>query len=167
MPRRVAVTFILGLDCIIDVDGWGPLSPEELGPQPQGLPEPEESPAPIFAIEGPATARAGERFSLNAWVYLDGHEAAEVLASTFAAEVDEAARTITVTGRVRRLPAEDVRAWGPRIQRALVVGIAAAAPAGEYFVRVPAAYFATDVGLPGGLEPDVPAPCAGWTLRIG
>lgn len=154
MARRVAVTFILGLDCIVDVD------------QPQAPPEPEEGPAPIFAIEGPATARAGERFSLNAWVYLDGDEPAEVLASAFAAEVDPAARTITVTGRVRRLPAEDPRARGPRIQRALVVGIAATAPAGEYLVRVPAAYLAADVGLPGPLEPDVPAPCAEWRLRV-
>lgn len=154
MSRRVAVTFILGLDCIVDVEQ--PAAPEP----------PVEAPAPIFAIEGPQVARAGERFSLNAWVYLDGEEPAEVLASAFAAEVDEAARTITVTGRVRRLAAEDPRARGPRIQRALVVGIAATAPAGTYQVRVPAAYFTPEGGPPGVLEPDVPAPCAGWTLLV-
>lgn len=154
MPRRVAVTFILGLDCIVDVDQ----PPEPL--------EPEDTPAPIFAIEGPLTARAGERFSLNAWVYLDGDEPAEVVASAFTAEVDPVARTITVTGRVRRLPAEETRARGPRIQRALVVGIGAWAPPGEYTVRVPAAYFETDADLPDGLPPDVPAPCAGWTLQV-
>lgn len=152
MSRRVAVTFILGLDCMVDVA------------EPAAPLEPEEAPAPIFAIEGPAEASAGERFSLNAWVYLDGDEPLEAVASAFVAEVDEQARTITVTGRVRR--AEGARPDGPRIQRALVVGIGAVAPAGDYQVRVPEAYFTDETGLPGGLEPDVPAPCAGWTLRV-
>ena len=154
MPRRVAVTFILGLDCMIDVA------------EPPAPAWPEEAPAPIFAIEGPAEAVAGSRFSLNAWVYLDGDEPWEVVASAFTAEVDEAARTITVTGRVRRPEPAAARMGGPRIQRALVVGIGAVAAAGDYQVRVPSAYFTAEIGKPGAFEPDVPAPCPAWTLRV-
>lgn len=152
MPRRVAVTFIMGLDCLVDVEADGPPV------------MPAEEPAPIFAIEAPARARAGERFSLNAWVWLDGATPREALASTFTATVDERTRTIAVSGLVRALPAGDARAAGPRIQRALVVGIACEAGPGDWTICVPEAFQAP--ALPASLGGDVPAAGARWPLTI-
>lgn len=151
MPRRVAVTFIMGLDCLVDVEQ-------------EGLPlVPSEEPAPIFAIEAPARARAGERFSLNAWVWLDGREPREAIASSFVAKVDERARTITVTGLVRPVPG---RSGGPRIQRALVVGIGCEAGPGDWTVCIPESHQAALPGLPQAMGADVPAPGFTYPLRI-
>lgn len=168
MKRRVAVTFILGLDCIYDCED-APTSahPDDVA-MAAYLAGPAELPAPIFAIETPVVAIAGRAFSLNAWVALNTPEnqSDEVLPETFVAEVDEAARTITVTGRMRR-PAAREPNDRPRLQRAQIVGIRATAPAGTYTVRIPAAYFAAESGLPPSLEGDCPPPAADQVLVVG
>jgi len=154
MHHRVAVTFIMGLDCLVDVEDAGPPV------------MPAEEPAPIFAIEAPAHARAGERFSLNAWVWLDGATPREAIAASFVATVDERKRTISVSGLVRALPEGSARAAGPRIQRALVVGIACEAGPGAWTVCVPENYQAALPGLPAGVGTDVPAPGSSWALTV-
>lgn len=147
MARRVAVNFIMGLDCIVDADDAPCVAVVRH--------------APIAALDFLPTVKAGERFSLNAWVYLDGTEPAEVVASTFVALVDEAARTITVSGRMK--VGGDVAS--PFIQRALVVGIAAT-PVGPGAWTVCVADVCVASALPAALEADVPAAGTCWPLTV-
>lgn len=162
MGRKVAVTFILGLDCLYD----------EESEDARALVVPalaRELPAPIFALEAPDEVWAGEPFSLNAWVGLAdpiyAHD--EILADSFRATVDLRAGTIVVTGQVRR-PASDAphkEGLGPRIERALIVGIQVCAPAGMYALSIPRSHFAPEAG-PAGAALDVPTPRAAQWLHV-
>ena len=154
MQRRVAVTFILGLDCLYDT-----------ATEPVPLPI-LDLPAPIFAIELPAFARADQTFSLNAWVALEGpaHADDEIVPETFVAEVDVRARTITVSGRARRVPGGP--APRPRVGRALIVGIPASAPAGTYTVRIPSGHYTAGDGRAFAEEGECPTPSQTQTLVV-
>jgi hypothetical protein len=177
MGRKVAVTFILGLECIYDED-------EEA----RALVVPalaRELPAPIFALEAPEEVWANEPFSLNAWVGLADpiYARDEILADSFRATVDLRAGTITVTGKVRRAASDAPLPHAPRIERALIVGIRVEAPAGLYALSIPTSHFSPDAGPAPSLPrdrsegsgdfprnyadwaPDVPAPrSAQWLL---
>jgi hypothetical protein len=150
MGRKVAVNFILGLDCMYDMAA--PLGDAEA---PAG-PPPREVPAPLFALEAPSDARAGVPFSLNAWVGLADplHAHDEILADSFRADLDPRAGTITVTGKLRRRPPGTPA--GPRIQRALVVGIRVVAPAGMYALQIPPTHYCAEAGLLPPAGGDVP-----------
>ena len=157
MGRKVAVTFILGLDCLYDLSE--PL-PETEAP---AYAPAHELPAPIFAIEAPEVAEANKPFSVNAWVALGDPLRArdEVLPESFSARVDPFTHQIVVTGLVRRQPGAD--AHGPRITRALVVGIRVTAPAGMWRVAIPPTHFvAGDNNLAG----DVPPPRACRWIQV-
>lgn len=157
MGRKVAVNFILGLDCIYDLS-----EPLEEAVAPASL-NPHELPAPIFALEASTDARAGVPFSLNAWVGLTDplHAHDEILADSFHAELDPHAGTIVVTGRLRRVTGEPAAA-GPRIQRALIVGIRVVAPAGMYSLQIPPTHYAADAALPMGGADIPPARAVQW-----
>jgi hypothetical protein len=159
MGRKVAVNFILGLDCMYDLA-------EPLGEATAPVAALPEVPAPIFAIEAPADARAGIPFSLNAWVGLTDplYAGDEIVADSFAAALDPRAGTITVTGKLRRRPPGAPAA--PRIQRALVVGIRVVAPAGVYALQIPPTHYAAEAGLLPPAGGDVPAPRAMQWLQV-
>ncbi|MDB5100222.1 MAG: hypothetical protein JWM80_4643 [Cyanobacteria bacterium RYN_339] len=151
MGRKVAVNFILGLDCLYDLAE--PLG-DAVAPSASNT---REVNAPLFALEAPADARAGVPFSLNAWVGLTDplYAGDEILADSFRAELDPRACTITVTGKLRRRPGSAPD--GPRIQRALVVGIRVVAPAGVYALQIPPTHYAAEAGLMPPAGGDVPA----------
>jgi len=160
MGRKVAVNFILGLDCMYDPAD--PLDPGAAAPTSAT----REVPAPIFALEAPAEARAGVPFSVNAWVGLVdplyAHD--EIVADSFSARLDPQAGTITVTGKLRRRPAG--LAPAPRVQRALVVGIRVVAPAGVYALQIPPTHYAPEAGSLTGAEADVPPARAMQHLHV-
>jgi hypothetical protein len=161
MERKVALTFILGLDCMVDLAE--PLG--EFGVAPDSLVR--EVPAPIFALEAPAEAWAGVPFSVNAWVGLSDpvHANDEVLPDSFKAELCERSGRIVVTGRLARRHTGVKAANGPRIQRALVVGILVEAPAGMYALEIPPTHYAPGAGLV--LAPDeTPLPLAKQWLQV-
>ena len=160
MGRKVAVNFILGLDCMYD-----PAEPLGEAPAPAASPT-REVPAPIFALEAPADARAGVPFSLNAWVGLTDplHAHDEILADSFRAHLDPRAGTITVTGKLLRHPPGTPA--GPRVQRALVVGIRVVAPAGMYAVQIPPTHYAAEAGLMPPCGGDTPAPKSVQYLQV-
>lgn len=148
------VTYILGLDCLYDAD--------RQGPAPVGAPS--ELAAPIFALEAPTEARANQPFSVNAWVSL-AHAHDEILPETFRAELDARTNRIVVTGRVRRAAPGTRGTAGPRLQRALVVGIRVSAPAGMYALTIPPTHYRPADGLP--LAPDeAPVACAKQWLHV-
>ena len=159
MGRKVEVNFILGLDCMYDLA-------KPLGEARAPGAALREAPAPIFALEAPADARAGIPFSLNAWVGLTdplyAHD--EIVADSFRADLDPQAGTITVTGKLRRRPADAPA--GPRIQRALVVGIRVVAPAGVYALQIPPTHYAAEAGLMPPCGGDVPTPRAMQWLQV-
>ena len=161
MGRKMALTFILGLDCMVDLAE--PLAAE--GHAPNTLVR--ELPAPIFALEAPQEAWAGTPFSVNAWVGLGDpvHAHDEVLPESFQAILDPHSGRIIVTGRLRR-PAPGRRpSEGPHVQRALVVGIKIEAPPGMYALEIPPTHYAPTAGLP--LESDeAPAPLAKQWLQV-
>lgn len=161
MGRKVAVTFIMGLDCLYDVSEPLPAN----GAAPASLAR--ELPAPIFALEVPCEAYAGVPFSLNAWVGLTDPLAIhdEILPGTFKAELDPRTQRIVVTGRVRRPAPGEVRQGGPRVERALVVGIPLVAPAGMYALDIPPTHYTPTAGL--ALDTtDTPPPRATQWLQV-
>ena len=151
MPRKVA--YILGLDC--QVDSEEPLAAGAVSE----LASPRHVPAPIFALELPDRAVAGEPFSINAWVGLADplHDHDEVLPDTFTARFDPRSQSIVVTGSLRRGQAQAPR---PRIARALIVGIHVTAPAGMWRLCIPDSHYAPDGSLAGDETP--PARATQW-----
>jgi hypothetical protein len=161
MGRKVAVTFILGLDCMFDLAE--PLA--AFGHAPDALVS--ELPAPIFALEAPVEAWAHVPFSVNAWVGLSdlAHAHDEVLPDSFKAVLDPLSGRIVVTGRLRRRPAGPMQAAGPHVQRALVVGIQVVAPAGMYALEIPPTHYAASAGLPLAAD-EAPLPLAKQWLHV-
>lgn len=106
--------------------------------------------ARLFAVEAPATASANATVSLTPWVSLTASvtKLDQVATPSFKAEVDVAARTITVSGQVVRTEATPgsgctypLLAVPPEPAS---LSVEFTAPAGTYDIRIPSAFFTSD-----------------------
>lgn len=182
MTRRVNASMVatgLGLlgvvsivGCTTLMPGFGPPSP---GPSPCTITV--QQAAPMFSVDAPATASAHATFSLTPWIYLSAGSWGSgdtLIPESFRATVDSAAKTITVTGSIKRInvhpgsqcpvPAIAI------IPSAATLSVEASASAGTYTIILPAESFTTDVppkvGRPDEPERTYPTPAATRSLIL-
>lgn len=137
-----------------------------------------EEKAPMFHVAAPATASAGVAFDVVPWVYRSAGsypKGDEVIPGSFAAVIDTASRTITITGNIRRtnvrpnancaIPAIAV------LPSAATLSVPVTATAsGTYTVRIPGEYFTTQTpslyGLPNEPPNGYPQPLATRSVEV-
>jgi hypothetical protein len=137
----------------------------------------EDRPARLFAIDAPETAKAGETFSVVVWTSLEGDlkDFVTPLPGTYQADVDAAAKTLTLSGKVRAdVPnpeADCLFAMGMPAPKGSTMSIEVSAPAGNYTLTIPEAVFERQkpmsspyVGAP--MPFDYPEPVATRSITI-
>lgn len=119
-----------------------------------------QTPAPMFAIDAPATASAGTPFNLVPWVILSAGSwnliPDAIATSSFTAMVDDASKTITVTGLIDRVDINPAAACpAPELAlrpKAATLSLQATASAGTYLIVIPPSEFSNQVPF-GGTYP--------------
>ncbi len=107
----------------------------------------QDQAARLFAIDAPETAQAGETFSIVVWTSLGGDlkDFVTPLPGTYRADVDAAARTITLSGKVRadvgNPEADCMLTMGMPAPKGATMSIDVSAPAGIYTLTIPEAVF--------------------------
>lgn len=109
-----------------------------------------ERPAPMFYLDAPAVATAGATISLEPWVLLSAPalKIDEIRPQTFVAEVDHAAKRVTVRGAITRHEANpQANCEFPAIYmlpQAATVSVPVSLPAGTYELAIATESFTTE-----------------------
>ncbi len=137
----------------------------------------ESMPARMFAFEAPETAVAQAPFTVVAWVSLSGdyHDYQVPIPQSFGADVDPAAKTITLSGQVRadvaNPEADCVLPMGMPAPKGATMSIRVSAPAGTYTLRIAEQAFTpvkpiNPPSLGGALPNGYPEPLATRSITI-